>query len=175
MKFADLDSITRKYMLEEIERDECNRQLYFSSRLSEQGVADYPNLLKAAAAKADESFLAAELKAHGRLKSFEPRNTKNGVASVKVPITAAETLAESEFNRFYARALCRRAIDEGKPTLEVYRAKHVNNPRTVSEAMIGTLVSAQDLLVDLRTNPGTDTALGLPPGPNSGLSVRLPQ
>src|SRR6266851_5569734 len=30
------------------------------------------------------------------------------------------------------------------------------------------------LLTDLRSNPGVDTALGLPPGPNSGLSARLP-
>lgn len=30
------------------------------------------------------------------------------------------------------------------------------------------------MLDDLRTHVGVDTALGLPPGPNSGLSVRLP-
>jgi hypothetical protein len=31
------------------------------------------------------------------------------------------------------------------------------------------------LLDDLRTNVGVDTALGLPAGPNSGLSAMIPE
>ena len=34
-------------------------------------------------------------------------------------------------------------------------------------------LAKSSLLDDLRAHPGTDTALGLPPGPNSGLSVCL--
>jgi hypothetical protein len=55
----------------------------------------------------------------------------------------------------------------------VYRAKEVVNPRAESVALIGKSLPAKQLLDDLRTNIGTDTALGLPPGPNSGLSVKL--
>lgn len=37
--------------------------------------------------------------------------TRNGKTfSKKVPVTAAETLAEGEFNRFYARGLCLREV-----------------------------------------------------------------
>jgi hypothetical protein len=110
----------------------------------------------------------------GRLNPTEPRNTKNGVTWAKVPVTAPETLAEGEFNRFYARGLCRRAIDEGKPKVQVYRAKQVVNARSESEALLGQSLPADKLLEDLRASVGTDTALGLPPGPNSGLSIRLP-
>jgi hypothetical protein len=39
--------------------------------------------------------------------------------------------------------------------------------------MIGRRLNAQALLGDLRKHVGVDTALGLPPGPNSGLSGRL--
>ena len=92
----------------------------------------------------------------------------------EVPYTAPETLAEGEFNRFYARGLCRRAIEEGTSQLIVYRAKQVMNARSASQAKIGTKISAKELLQDLRTHPGVDTALGLPQGPNSGLSVKLP-
>lgn len=174
LNLVNLDAATRRYMLEEIELDENGARLYISARLSNQGAADYPSLLKAATTSADDTFLANLINAPGRLNPTEPRKTKNGVTWAKVPVTAAETLAEGEFNRFYARGLCRRAIDEGKPSVLIYRAKQVMNPRTESEAIIGTLLSVEKLLEDLRANPGADTSLGLPPGPNSGLSVRFP-
>lgn len=57
--------------------------------------------------------------------------------------------------------------------MTVYRAKEVANPRAESMALIGRSLPVTQLLDDLRVNIGTDTALGLPPGPNSGLSVTL--
>ncbi|MGA2673837.1 MAG: hypothetical protein ABSE99_11480 [Terracidiphilus sp.] len=173
LNLVNLDAATRKYMLEEIEIDERAGRLYISSRLSNRGALEYPALLKAAAIASDDSFLANELRAPGRLNSSEPRNTKSGVTYAKVPVTAPETLAEGEFNRFYARGLCRRAINDGKPRVRVYRAKDVLNPRRESIALIGQILDAEKLLEDLRQNTGTDTALRLPPGPNSGLSICL--
>ena len=173
MNLTNLDSTTRKYMLQEIDLDEKAGRLYISPRLSNQGAADYPSLIKVAATTADDSFLANELRVIGRLNASEPRKTKNGVVWAKVPVTASETMAEGEFNRFYARGVCRRAIDEGKLRVQVYRAKLVVNPRSESEALLGQMFPADKLLEDLRQNIGTDTSLGLPPGPNSGLSIRL--
>lgn len=83
-------------------------------------------------------------------------------------------LAEGEFNRFYIRAICVRAMESGVREVTVYRAKEVLDARTESTRKIGQSVSAEELLRDLRTSQGIDTALGLPPGPNSGLSVYLP-
>ena len=99
---------------------------------------------------------------------------RNGKPYAKrVPVNAAQTLAEGEFNRFYARGLCRRAITEDVGSVRVYRAKAVENPRTASVEMIGAHLDAASLLDDLRTHIAMDTALRLPPGPNSGLSVEL--
>ena len=84
-------------------------------------------------------------------------------------------MAESEFNRYYIRGLARRAIEDGVQELVVYRAKPVSNPRPESEARVETTISAQELLEDLRSHPGDERpTLGVPSGPNSGLSVRLP-
>lgn len=60
----------------------------------------------------------------------------------------------------------------GGTELEIYRAGYSRSPRSESEAMIGRRIDAQALLEDLRAHAGVDTALGLPPGPNSGLSAR---
>lgn len=64
-------------------------------------------------------------------------------------------------------------MDLGGNSVEVYRAKAVQQPRPQSERLVGTTVDVHRLLRDLRTNVGVDTALGIPAGPNSGLSVRL--
>ena len=174
LNLINLDASTRKYMLDEIENDERAGRLYISPRLSNRGATEYPALLKTAALAADDSFLANELRAPGRLNPTVQRNNKNGVTWTKMPVNAPETMAEGEFNRFYARGLCRRVIDEGRPKVRVYRAKQVMNPRSLSEALLGQIFDAEKLLEDLRINIGTDTSLGLPDGPNSGLSICLP-
>ena len=131
-------------------------------------------LLRKAILEGNAQSLADEVRYKSILNTTEMRRTPSGRSSTaRVPVTAAETLAEGEFNRFYVRAVCRRAIDDGASEVEVYRAKAVATPRSASQAMIGRKVNPRDLLEDVRTHPGVDTALGLPPGPNSGLSIRL--
>ena len=103
------------------------------------------------------------------------KDTKGGLTTAHVPVTAPETLAEGEFNRFYARGLCSRAIEENISHVEVYRGKLVENPRPESEEKIGTKLSAKELLNDLRTSQGVEPCLGVPPGPNSGLTIRFPR
>lgn len=171
---ASLDELTRQQMINEIDNDIANGKLYMSPRLSLAGQNDYPILLREAAEKHDDSWLAANLRQNGRLSATEPRRKPSGGTTMaKVPVTAPETLAEGEFNRFYIRGLCQRAIQEGIPQLIIYRAKQVSSPRADSEAKIGAKVDPQKLLDDLRIHQGIDTALGLPNGPNSGLSVKL--
>ena len=171
----NLDKMTRQYMTEELERDVKNGRLYLSPRLSEKGKKDYESLLRQAIRNGNDETLAQALRSDGRLMSIERKRKRSGGATnARVPAIAAETLAEGEFNRFYIRGLCLRAIEEGIPELVIYRAKEVANPRPESQRMIGNTISAKALLDDLRAHIGVDTALGLPAGPNSGLSVRLP-
>lgn len=171
--FENLDSLTRQFMKQEFAYDQKNNKLYMSSRLNDSGVQLYPELLQKAIDEGDAATFGLELRFQNCFKTHELKKGK----LTKVPINAHETLSEGEFNRYYIRALCQRAINERRE-LEVYRAKQVSNPRPDSQMMIGRIVdaiSSESLLNDLRTNIGVDTALGLPNGPNSGLSMRIKQ
>ncbi len=174
LDYRNLDDMTRSLMISEIELDISKQRLYTSENLTSHGASVYPTLLKDAAAGGTDDSLAAAIRP--LLNSHEkPRHLKSGALSAP-PImrsNAHEMLAEGEFNRFYVRALCLRALESSGGSVEIYRAKAVQHARPESEAKIGTRVSARALLDDLRSHPGVDTALGLPPGPNSGLSVKL--
>ncbi|MGN6367039.1 MAG: hypothetical protein ACTHN5_02140 [Phycisphaerae bacterium] len=174
LNLVNLDEKTRHHMLQELDADVTADTLYRSPRLNDEGRRVYPQLLREACANHDDQWLALQLRNQGCFLEKETRRTKTGVISANVPITAPQTLAEGEFNRYYARGLCRRAIDGAIPLLLIYRAKEVENPRSESLRLIGTQISPKALLDDLRAHPGMDTALRLPPGPNSGLSVKLP-
>jgi hypothetical protein len=163
-------------MMEEIEYDIAHNQLHFSPFLSGQGQRDYQNLLREALQSGTDESLAQHLREHRRLLRTLPRRNPSGGYSIAATAeNAAEVLAESEFNRYYIRALARRAIEDGIQELVIYRAKPVRNPRPESEARVETALSPQALLEDLRAHPGDERpTLGVPSGPNSGLSVRLP-
>jgi hypothetical protein len=175
LRYENLDDTTRRYMLEEITHDIEAGTLYMSPRLSAQGKTDWVPLLREACESGSDETLASALRGSGRLNDFETRRTRSGgTSSVRVPITAPATLAEGEFNRFYARGVCRRVLQSGQSEVQVYRAKAVMSPRPESQARIGTRVNAASLLDDLRNSPGVEPALGIPPGPNSGLTVQIP-
>jgi hypothetical protein len=143
--------------------------------LSGQGVRDYPNLLRQAIENGDDNSLAAALSQQRRLlRNYTRRTPGGGYTVVTIPPNAAEVVAESEFNRYYIRALARRAIEDGIQELVVIRAKSVSQPRPQSEALIETTLNPRDVLEDLRQHPGEPSSLGVPAGPGSGLTVRLP-
>jgi hypothetical protein len=175
LNYVNLDARVRQLMLDEVDLDIRTGTLFVSPRLSNTGLQNYVTLLREAMSAHDDSWLAEQFASHGRLSRTEPRRQPSGgYTTARVPANAATTIAESEFNHFYIRALCRLALEQGVGELVIYRAKPVASPRPESQRLVGTRISAQALLDDLRGHTGTDTALGLPPGPNSGLSVRLP-
>ena len=176
LRYENLIPETRAYMLEEIELDAKQDRLYRSSYLSQSGQGDWQEILTEAAAKGTDNSLALSLKERGRLNHVAQRRKPNGgYTTVRVPYTAHETLAEGEFNRYYVRGLCRFAIETEIERLEVYRAKQVTEPRPESWHKIGLLMDPSAILIDVRASPGVETALGMPPGPNSGLTLRIPQ
>lgn len=177
LKFENLDGETRRYMLEEIDRDIAADRIYRSAYLTQSGQGVWPDLLRAAAETGNDDSLSAS--ARGRFNATTQRRKPNGYgySTAKVPHNAAEVLSESEFNRYYVRGLSRRAIAERIHRLEVYRAKIVAQPRPESERKIGLLVDPEVLLLDVRKaqEHGVETALGIPPGPGSGITVRIPK
>ncbi len=175
LELVDLDQETREQMLAELADDLARGSLYLSNRLTDRGRREYPDLLREAFASGDEVSLGRALNRPGMLAAFETAVRKGRPHSKRVPHDAAQTLAEGEFNRFYLRGLCRSVLAFGGTEVEVYRARYSGSPRSESEAMIGMRLDAAELLADLREHPGVDTALRLPPGPNSGLSARHPR
>lgn len=162
----------RNLMLNEFENDIHEGKVYISSRLKEGSKDVYINLMREAIQRGDDGSLAKAILEKNCLNIKEPRRSQRGIIIVRVPYNAHEILAEGEFNRFYIRALCRKAILEDNE-LEAYRAKEVRNPRPESEALIGNTMEPQPLLDDLRTNIGEEPSLKMPGGPNSGISIRI--
>ena len=175
LAYVNLIPAVRTFMVEEINMAVADRTIYLSPWLSQQGLADWTNLLLDAAKNGSDDGLAAQLRQNGRInKTAQRRKPKGGFTTYNVPYTASETMAEGEFNRFYCRGLCRYALANDIPQLEVYRAKAVAEPRPGSQEKIGTRVNPQAILDDLRTSAGVEPTLGMPPGPNSGLTLKVP-
>lgn len=172
LNYKSLDNLTRQKMLEEVNYDMQANNLYLSKRFTPNGGVYYQQVLANHIQNGNDDSLAMDLKNSNSFLTHEDRKTAKGISKVKVPETASQTYSEGEFNRFYLRGLCLRAIAEGKRVV-IYRGRFSENPRSESEAIIGMHLDPNKLLNDLRINTGVDTALGLPPGPNSGLTAEL--
>ena len=172
LNYKSLDQVTRNKMIKEFKADVSNNSVYLSKRFTDDGGKYYVDAMISHLENGNDDSLATALKNSNCFKSHEERKTVKGMSLVKVPETASQTFSEGEFNRFYIRGLCLRALEEGV-SLCVYRARYSENPRAESEAIIGKFFDPTQLLVDLRNNIGIDTALGLPSGPNSGLSIEI--
>src|SRR5882672_7036480 len=116
-------------MLNAIDEAERSNNIYYSARFNEAGNEQWLPLLKEAAREHDEHWLAYQLEANVLMKDFEGAQTPFGGYTIKhVPHTAAETMAEGQFNRFYMLGLCKRASAEGVSHLIVYRARESSDP-----------------------------------------------
>jgi len=150
-------------MIEEIDHSIGRNELYRYEEFTDDGWKKYPELLRKAAQEGDDDFLGVTLYHNNcfRLDAHRESYTK---------------FAELEFNKFYIRALCRRAIDEGKK-LQVYRAKEEEEPNPELQGNIGKVIELEGLLIELREQEEKGTplerVLGIDLEPDSGISVRL--
>lgn len=170
--FENLNEQTRLAMVSEVKTDIDRETIYYSKRFTKYGRINYLALLLDAVKSGNEQTLAKSIKFNYCFVETEKREGKSGVIQANIPKNANQIFAESEFNRFYIRALAKIAISTNRE-LFIYRAKQSKSPRPESERLIGKNIDPVNLLYDLRNNIGVDTALGLPAGPNSELSVWL--
>jgi len=161
-------------MRAEVEREIAAGTLYLSDRLNSAGLREYPSVLLEAMDNGTPASFAAAIRSRGLLNQAETA-VKGSPPEVVSPV-AADALAKGEFNRFYMRGVCARAIAAGVGSVEVYQARlqRVENPLPESEAMIGRKLDPEALLNDLRSHRLVDRALGLPVEAHSGLSVWFP-
>ncbi len=155
----------RALMVEEIEHDLANDRFVVHERLNDAGRELWPQLLLEAARERTDAWLANQLRANDLLREHDRGGRR-------MPINAAETVAEGDFNHYYCRAVCRLGQERGVPVV-VYRAKNVAEPREQSEILRGQQLAPDVLLLDLRASVGKVSLTGVPGGPNSGISLSL--
>lgn len=157
-------------MLQELERDLSERAIFYDSRLTEKGRTVYLRVLMAALESGTPESFSEAILANSLLNPTETRDVGEGrVVQAKVSKIAHRNIGEAEFNRYYMRAICLKAIDQNADEVEVYRARPSTNPRPDA----ADSKNARELLEHLRT---TDISVpGSFPGPNSGRSVRIPR
>ena len=173
LQYENLDPTTRGYALAELDQDLAAGAFRASERLRPGAGGGYQRLLRDALRYYDDLWL--EDRVAGLLVDFEMRRTPSGgQTTAKIPEGASRLLAEHDFNRYYMRGLCQRAIAEERQVVEVYRARLSLAPRPESAELEGRRLPARELLDQLRAAAGDEaTAAPLLGRPNSGLSVRL--
>ena len=109
--YESLDPTTRRYALAELEQDGSTGAYHLSDRVRPAAAAEYRCLLREAIAYYDDAWL--EDRAGDLLVDFEMRRTPSGgTTTAKLPDMAARMLTEGDFNRYYMRGVCARALDE---------------------------------------------------------------
>lgn len=174
LDLAHLDERTRLYMLAELDADIASGTLYRSPQLTEDGQRDYQRLLRDALLSGTAASFADELTRWGAVRPLGKWQHARDAIPTDAVTAASALLAEREFHRFYLRGLCLRAINEGVPSLVIYRAKAAVPGRSSADAMIGIRITAGSLLEDLRGVFDSWPPNGLPQCRDPGLSVRLP-
>jgi hypothetical protein len=172
LQYQNLDPTTRRFAIAELDQDIASGAFHLPSRLRPTVAGDYQRLLRDALRYYDDLWL--EEHASDLLVESETRRTPaGGQVTAKVPQMAARMVAEGDFNRYYMRGVCVRAIEEGRQVVEVYRARLSLEPRSESAELEGHRLSARAVLDWLRGLQSDDPAVAPLGRPNSGLSVRL--
>jgi hypothetical protein len=122
MHFEELDAITRRFMLEELEAELTGANPYVSKALAPDGRVTFGQLMRTAIESGDDETLTRALDDPRYWNAIESY-TRNGVTRERLVNTrqAAERLALGEFNTWYVRGFARRLMSEGVAQCQAYR------------------------------------------------------
>lgn len=172
MIFTELDSTTRKWMLDRFEAEESDGNPYRSGLLSQLCVAHWPDLMREAIIDPDgsEITLAVRLNRPGYWQATETY-VRNGIArqrSVNVA-QASERLAITEFNTWYVAGLAARLQEEGVTRCRVYRAAIPKWQPAECSVHEGQAYAVTEIIAGHRVGywppPGVPGKLSIPAGP----------
>jgi hypothetical protein len=161
----DLNATTRQLMLEEFESDFAANRVYVSARALPGTGSAYVDAQRDAFSGGDTDSLSAALAGSGIFATHQNDGKAVNVAA------AAAALGDGQFIAYYVRAVCRRAIDEGRE-VEIYRGQSTAEHRAESEAAIGTRRDPSDLLDEFRSASLEPWKFSVGKV-NSGLAVKL--
>ena len=131
-------------------------------------------MFRCAILQRDEEWLATDLLERGLIAASESPARAGGAAARPLSPEAIQAFVRGEYNRLYCRALCRAALEDKIPELQVYRAEEVGNSTSEVARQEGRMVGVRELLDGLQTDT-LDAFLGLPHGHRQAVrSVRLP-
>lgn len=177
-QFDELDEITRHWMMREFLAEEESRNPYRSTRLSQTGLGNFPELMKEAILNGNEESLAKSLLNPSYWKSSEVAHSSKGktfVRSFDIQ-TVAETLAKTEFNTWYIRGLAKRLIEEGEEECEVYRAASADDPRVECLQHEGKIYKVIEVYNGHRAKywprPGNPNIFSMPIGTNCHHTIK---
>lgn len=168
--FPNLDSKTRLIMISELERDIKNGLFYEPSSMKSEYVSSYKLLIR-------KYFEVGHIEGLEKAltPSFFKAKDNNGR---KIPSNIAQIITFSDFNRYYARAILVRAIEENKSVC-IYRAKQAINERAESKALINKCYREKQthkqmlrIIRDYRILFSSQSKI-IFLQPNSGLSLKL--
>lgn len=169
--FEELDATTRQWMEKEFEAEEASGRPYRSKRLSAEGLAIFPNLMRNAIEAGDEQTLIASLTDARFWLGRDRAGKKTNIRA------AAESLGLSEFNTWYVRGFARRLIEEGEEECEVYRAGvPKGSPNSECAQREGRTYLVSQIYAGHRIRywpePGERMALSIPTAPSCHHTIR---
>jgi hypothetical protein len=185
MEFTNLDEMTRHYMLMELDADVREGRVAVSPLLTERGRGEYADLLAEALRHHDPYWLASELRSGRRMRIAVEDADVEKLIPEELPVFEPDVLAEGEFNRYYVRGMCRRALDEGIEELKivklnrgpyanfVYQSGDLPKDEREREVDVAGRVDPGWLLEKLRQDPEAEMDVGIPGEPGSGLTVEF--
>lgn len=146
MNYEELDDVTRKWMLEEFNNEQSQKEHFQSKSLNQTGLSTFPDIMRKAIQTGNIESLAKDLSDPSFWNTSKPRRTKNGTTLIPInPQTESKMLAHSEFNTMYTRGFARRLKEEGEENCEIYRADKAVQPKCECTKLEGTIQPVQKI------------------------------
>jgi len=182
LHYENLDETTRAYMIDEIDIAIAKGNLKINHLLNDAGKLAWPVVIREAIQSGDDNSLEQYLSKNELLKQEYMLRSHCGPKFFKTKDYDALMICEEVFNRYYARGVCRRAIDECLEEVEIYDAsatsetwidvylkpkKRKLNVKTHHRSFVGRRLEPYKTLNEIRNQQVgrcIDAALGVPIG-----------
>lgn len=177
MNFEELDDVTRRYMLDEFDKEEAGGNPFRGKGLSIAGRTAFPDLMRKAVRSGNEETLIASLLEPSYWLPMEAY-TRNGVMRERrVNIgQASERLGLTEFNTWYVHGLAKKLMDEGIVRCQTYRASEPRWEHSDCSQHEGKIFLVEEIYKGHRVKywpePGILSAISIPFGPGCHHTIR---